>query len=84
MEDNAYITADINISPSPLNFILISKLAPFKLMITTPIKPMVHPSIFLNVRFSCFNIKEGINIAKKTFEASIMEALTPVVFASPR
>ena len=54
-----------------------------RLMITTPINPIRHPSIFLDVTFSILNNRPDTRIARKTFAASMIAALLPVVFARP-
>ena len=53
-------------------------------MITTPANPIMHPMIFLGDGFSCLNIRVEKIMAKKTFDAVMIELFIPVVLASPR
>ena len=75
-DDTAYANVDRNTHISP---IFKSNVRPFKLIMTTPIKPIRLPISFLVVSFSCLKIKLATNIAIKTLDASIIEPFTPLV-----
>lgn len=81
--DIPYDAAESSISPSPDKRKLRSS-PDERLMITTPANPIMHPMIFFGDGFSCLNIRVEKIMAKKTFDAVMIELFIPVVLASPR
>ena len=77
----AYAIDENNTNPSPKKFILKSNPSRFTTII--PAKPMIHAIIFLNVIFSCLNIRQATIIEKNAFEPLIIVPFTPVVLARP-
>lgn len=75
---------DIRINPSPVRLkVKPDKSEPCSSMRQTPEKPTAHPRIFHTDSFSVLNIMQAHRIVKNVFVASIMEAFTPLVLASP-
>ena len=70
--------------PSPVSEKPPSRLPPDRLTRRTPENPTIVPTSFFIVIFSVRKINAETRMARKTFEAVIIELFVPEVPASPR